>query len=167
MSLIPQNPWISPTYSNVTLLKILTTRDTNWIQTKCTQIFPKMCKCAVYECRPSDPLNISNTINVKQRTQTLTAILTHPSVPPWAKSSSSLLVDCWLAVQGELRVSGVTGRLEPEYPAWRRNLTRYLITLPVVLGCLLVVFVVMLLILQLQVGTDAWLMLLLQHNWGW
>ncbi|KAG0713299.1 Anoctamin-8 [Chionoecetes opilio] len=58
---------------------------------------------------------------------------------------------------GELRVSGVTGRLEPEYPAWRRNLTRYLVTLPVVLGCLLVVFVVMLLILQLQDLCDAFI----------
>ncbi|XP_063887556.1 anoctamin-8-like isoform X4 [Scylla paramamosain] len=76
---------------------------------------------------------------------------------PHFTSSSSLLVDCWLAVQGELRVSGVTGRLEPEYPAWRRNLTRYLITLPVVLGCLLVVFVVMLLILQLQDLCDAFI----------
>ncbi|XP_050715998.1 anoctamin-8-like isoform X3 [Eriocheir sinensis] len=62
-----------------------------------------------------------------------------------------------LDVQGELRVSGVTGRMEPDYPAWRRNLTRYLVTVPVVLCCLLVVFFVMLLILQLQDLCDAFI----------
>lgn len=66
-------------------------------------------------------------------------------------------------MQGELRVSGVTGRMEPDYPAWRRNLTRYLVTVPVVLCCLLVVFVVMLLILQLQVG---WWVSWLARLWG-
>ncbi|XP_069166771.1 anoctamin-10 isoform X3 [Procambarus clarkii] len=59
--------------------------------------------------------------------------------------------------RGELRVSSVTGRLEPEYPAWRRNLIRYLVTLPLILGCLLVVFAVMLLLLQLQDLCDAFI----------
>ncbi|KAK3856827.1 hypothetical protein Pcinc_036878, partial [Petrolisthes cinctipes] len=58
---------------------------------------------------------------------------------------------------GELRVSGVTGRLEPEYPVWRRNLTRYLVTLPIIFASLLAVFIVMLLILQLQDLCDAFI----------
>ncbi|XP_047486839.1 anoctamin-8-like [Penaeus chinensis] len=58
---------------------------------------------------------------------------------------------------GELRVSPVTGRLEPEYPAWRRNLIRYLVTLPLIMFSLMVVFVVMLLILQLQDLCDAFI----------
>lgn len=53
--------------------------------------------------------------------------------------------------QGELKVSSVTGRLEPEFPAWRRNLMRYMVTLPIVVLSLLAVLVVMLLLLQLQV----------------
>lgn len=52
--------------------------------------------------------------------------------------------------QGDLVESPVTGRLEPYYPQWKRNLFRYFVTLPVVLFCLCVVFVVMLLIFQLQ-----------------
>ncbi|CAC5414383.1 ANO8 [Mytilus coruscus] len=51
---------------------------------------------------------------------------------------------------GDLRESPVTGRLEPHYPQWKRNLFRYFVSLPVVLLCLLVVFVVMLLIFQSQ-----------------
>ncbi|XP_071516788.1 anoctamin-10 isoform X3 [Panulirus ornatus] len=58
---------------------------------------------------------------------------------------------------GELKVSSVTGRLEPEFPAWRRNLIRYLVTLPLVIFSLLTVFVVMLLILQLQDMCDAFI----------
>ncbi|XP_066983808.1 anoctamin-10-like isoform X8 [Macrobrachium rosenbergii] len=58
---------------------------------------------------------------------------------------------------GELKVSSVTGRLEPEYPAWKRNLIRYLVTLPLICVSLLVVFIVMLLILQLQDLCDAFI----------
>ncbi|XP_053629795.2 anoctamin-10 isoform X2 [Cherax quadricarinatus] len=58
---------------------------------------------------------------------------------------------------GELRVSSVTGRLEPEYPAWRRNLIRYFVTLPIIFCSLLVVFIVMLLLLQLQDLCDAFI----------
>lgn len=46
--------------------------------------------------------------------------------------------------QGELEVSSVTGRLEPFYPIWKRNLFRYFVTLPVVILCLCIVFAVML-----------------------
>ncbi|XP_042202982.1 anoctamin-8-like isoform X2 [Homarus americanus] len=58
---------------------------------------------------------------------------------------------------GDLKVSSVTGRLEPEYPAWRRNLIRYLVTLPIVFCSLFAVFIVMLLILQLQDLCDAFI----------
>ncbi|KAL5004591.1 hypothetical protein ScPMuIL_018047 [Solemya velum] len=51
---------------------------------------------------------------------------------------------------GNLRKSPVTGHLEPYYPAWKRSLFRYFISIPVIFLCLCVVFVVMLLIFQLQ-----------------
>ncbi|CAI9716845.1 Hypothetical predicted protein [Octopus vulgaris] len=46
--------------------------------------------------------------------------------------------------KGELEVSSVTGRLEPFYPIWKRNLFRYFVTLPVVILSLCIVFAVML-----------------------
>ncbi|GAB1604800.1 anoctamin-8-like isoform X2, partial [Argonauta hians] len=46
--------------------------------------------------------------------------------------------------KGELEVSSVTGRLEPFYPIWKRNLFRYFVTVPVVILCLGIVFIVML-----------------------
>ncbi|XP_052821774.1 anoctamin-8 isoform X3 [Octopus bimaculoides] len=46
--------------------------------------------------------------------------------------------------KGELEVSSVTGRLEPFYPIWKRNMFRYFVTLPVVILCLCIVFAVML-----------------------
>jgi hypothetical protein len=55
----------------------------------------------------------------------------------------------WL--QGVLEVSAVTGQLEPTYPAWKRSLFRYLVSVPVILLCLMIVFVVMIVTLQLQV----------------
>jgi hypothetical protein len=55
----------------------------------------------------------------------------------------------WL--QGVLKVSPVTGQLEPTYPAWKRNMFRYLISVPVIFLCLLLVFIVMIVTLQLQV----------------
>ena len=42
--------------------------------------------------------------------------------------------------QGDLMTSPVTGRLEPFYPSWIRNLFRYFISLPVIGVCLSVVF---------------------------
>ncbi|KAK7066480.1 Anoctamin-8 [Halocaridina rubra] len=58
---------------------------------------------------------------------------------------------------GELKVSNVTGRMEPEYPVWKRNLIRYFVTLPLICCSLLVVFIAMLLILQLQDLCDAFI----------
>ncbi|KAF2360317.1 Anoctamin [Trinorchestia longiramus] len=57
--------------------------------------------------------------------------------------------------KGELRLSPVTGRLEPWFPTWRRNVFRYCVTLPLVIVCLLTVFVLMLLILKTQDYVDA------------
>ncbi|XP_033750311.1 anoctamin-8-like [Pecten maximus] len=51
---------------------------------------------------------------------------------------------------GSLRESPVTGRQEPYYAPWKRNLFRYFISWPIIFLCLCVVFVVMLLIFQLQ-----------------
>ena len=49
----------------------------------------------------------------------------------------------------------MTGRLEPHYPAWKRNLFRYLVSLPIICLCLSVVFVTMLYIFQLQDWINA------------
>ena len=64
--------------------------------------------------------------------------------------------------QGYLVTSSVTGRLEPHYPDWRRNVFRYCVSWPVVVSCLCVVFVVMWGIFEMQVldicrGGRKWL----------
>ena len=46
--------------------------------------------------------------------------------------------------------SPVTGRLEPVYPGWKRNMFRYFVTVPIILVCLSVVFTVMWWIFELQ-----------------
>ncbi|XP_058818940.1 anoctamin-8 isoform X3 [Topomyia yanbarensis] len=56
--------------------------------------------------------------------------------------------------KGPLEESPVTGRLEPrETPAWQRRAFRYLVSFPIIGLCLVLVFVVMFLMLQLQ---DWW-----------
>lgn len=69
---------------------------------------------------------------------------------------SELLVEPRPQFRGEPRRSPVTGRLEPSYPAWKRHLFRYLVTLPVVAGCLLIVVLAVFLIFQLQHWWDEW-----------
>ncbi|XP_022647193.1 anoctamin-8-like isoform X2 [Varroa destructor] len=69
-------------------------------------------------------------------------------------SSSEMLNEPRPLFKGTLETSAVTGRMEPRYPKWRRNLFRYLVTLPVISVCLVVVLGVMLLMLQLQTWTD-------------
>lgn len=44
----------------------------------------------------------------------------------------------------------MTGRFEPLYPSWKRNLFRYFVSLPVVMMCLSVVFIILWWILELQ-----------------
>ncbi|CAL4077774.1 unnamed protein product, partial [Meganyctiphanes norvegica] len=58
---------------------------------------------------------------------------------------------------GVLHTNSVTGRLEPYYPSWKRAVFRTLVTIPVIVTSLLAVFVVMLLILQLQDLVDAFI----------
>uniref|UniRef100_T1J6A9 Anoctamin n=1 Tax=Strigamia maritima TaxID=126957 RepID=T1J6A9_STRMM len=51
---------------------------------------------------------------------------------------------------GDLEPSKVTGRPEPCYPAWKRNLFRYCISLPVIIFFLSIVLVVMLAMFRFQ-----------------
>ncbi|XP_071448852.1 anoctamin-10 [Hetaerina americana] len=65
-----------------------------------------------------------------------------------------LLVEPRPLFTGTLEVSPVTGRMEPTYPAWKRNVFRYFVSVPIICLCLSVVFIVMFLILQLQEWWD-------------
>ncbi|XP_013784235.2 anoctamin-8-like isoform X2 [Limulus polyphemus] len=69
-------------------------------------------------------------------------------------SQSELLLEPRPLFLGPLQQSKVTGRLEPTYPAWKRNLFRYCVSLPIIAFFLLVVFVVMFLIFELQTWWD-------------
>ncbi|CAK9803259.1 Ano8 [Anthophora plagiata] len=51
--------------------------------------------------------------------------------------------------------SPVTGRLEPTYPRWKRNMFRYFVSVPVIAACLFFVFIVMILSFQIQDWWDA------------
>ncbi|CAH1392682.1 unnamed protein product [Nezara viridula] len=64
-----------------------------------------------------------------------------------------LLVEPRPLFSGSLEVSPVTGRLEATYPAWKRYVFRYFVTVPVIAFCLIIVFIVMMLNLKLQ---DWW-----------
>ena len=52
--------------------------------------------------------------------------------------------------QGDLVLSPVSGKLQPHYPVWKRNLFRYFVTLPVIVLCCFVTFVSMYIILEFQ-----------------
>lgn len=88
----------------------------------------------------------------------LNSVLTEPvGIPVMSKErgipeSNSMIF--FSNPQGQMVKSPVTGRMEPRYPKWKRNLFRYLVTLPVISLCLVVVLGVMLLMLQLQTWTD-------------
>ncbi|KYN13438.1 Anoctamin-8 [Trachymyrmex cornetzi] len=58
-------------------------------------------------------------------------------------------------LKGTLEVSPVTGRMEPTYPRWRRNMFRYFVSVPIIAICLLFVFIVMILSFQIQDWWDA------------
>ena len=58
-------------------------------------------------------------------------------------------------VQGVKRCSPITGCEEFYYPAWKRALFRWLVSLPICILCLCFVFVAMLLCLELQVRTST------------
>lgn len=61
-----------------------------------------------------------------------------------------LLVEPRALFHGRIVRSTVTGRFEPSYPSWKRNLFRYFVSLPVVMMCLSVVFIILWWILELQ-----------------
>lgn len=46
-------------------------------------------------------------------------------------------------LQGDYQKSEITGRLEPHYPSWKRNIFRYCVSMPVMALGLCTVFVVM------------------------
>ena len=54
-------------------------------------------------------------------------------------------------LKGTLETSPVTGRLEPTYPRWKRNMFRYFVSVPIIAACLFFVFIVMILSFQIQV----------------
>ncbi|KAK2578147.1 hypothetical protein KPH14_001345 [Odynerus spinipes] len=66
-----------------------------------------------------------------------------------------LLVEPRPLFTGTLEISPVTGRLEPTYPRWRRNVFRYFVSVPIIAICLFFVFVVMILSFQIQDWWDA------------
>ncbi|CAL7935857.1 unnamed protein product [Xylocopa violacea] len=66
-----------------------------------------------------------------------------------------LLVEPRPLFTGTLETSPVTGRLEPTYPRWKRNMFRYFVSVPIIAACLFVVFIVMILSFQIQDWWDA------------
>ncbi|CAK9829085.1 Ano8 [Anthophora retusa] len=66
-----------------------------------------------------------------------------------------LLVEPRPLFTGTLETSPVTGRLEPTYPRWKRNMFRYFVSVPVIAACLFFVFIVMILSFQIQDWWDA------------
>ncbi|KAL3867152.1 hypothetical protein ACJMK2_044375 [Sinanodonta woodiana] len=66
-----------------------------------------------------------------------------------------LLVDPRPLYTGYLVKSVVTGRLEPYYPAWKRYLFCYFVSMPIIGLCLMVVFFTMLLIFEFQEWINA------------
>uniref|UniRef100_A0A7E4VCN2 Anoctamin n=1 Tax=Panagrellus redivivus TaxID=6233 RepID=A0A7E4VCN2_PANRE len=62
------------------------------------------------------------------------------------------------AYKGEcLKPNPVSGRLEPFYPEWKHFVIRYGITFPITFACVLVMFMAMFCLLQLQDIADAYL----------
>lgn len=70
-------------------------------------------------------------------------------------SQNELLAEPRPLFSGPLIRSPVTGRMEPSYPCWKRNLFRYCVSLPVIAFCLFIVFIVMFLIFELQTWWDS------------
>ncbi|XP_063393949.1 anoctamin-8 isoform X3 [Cydia fagiglandana] len=66
---------------------------------------------------------------------------------------SELLVEPRPLFQGDMSTSPVTGRPEPEYPAWKRRLWRHGVSFPVTLLCLVVATVITFTLLHMQ---DWW-----------
>ncbi|CAG9859654.1 unnamed protein product [Phyllotreta striolata] len=63
--------------------------------------------------------------------------------------------------QGPLERSPVTKRLEPRHPAWKRHVFRYFVSVPIITVCLIAVFCIMIVSLQIQ---DYWDNFLRNHS---
>ncbi|XP_067058166.1 anoctamin-8-like isoform X1 [Acropora muricata] len=57
--------------------------------------------------------------------------------------------------RGEYKPSEITGRIEPQFPSWKRNIFRYCVSLPVILTSLGVVCLSMLLCFEFQRWVDS------------
>ena len=68
-----------------------------------------------------------------------------------ADQRDELLTEPRPQFKGTERISDISGKPELHYPEWKRNLFRYLVTFPVICICLVVVFLSVFLILELQV----------------
>ncbi|CAB3988342.1 anoctamin-8-like isoform X1 [Paramuricea clavata] len=68
---------------------------------------------------------------------------------------SEALKDPRVLFEGEWKPSHITGKMEPTYPSWKRNLFRYCVTLPAILTSLVVVFLVMILVFEFQRWVDG------------
>ncbi|XP_063955758.1 anoctamin-8-like [Lytechinus pictus] len=67
--------------------------------------------------------------------------------------------------KGDLVVNSVSGKLQPHYPAWKRNIFRYLVTLPIIFLCCLITFTSMYIILEIQEWVNSHIE---QNNcYGW
>lgn len=62
----------------------------------------------------------------------------------WGTIRTEKFEEARAAYHGELSTNKVTGRLEPKYPKWKRMVKFYCVSLPVVIFCLQLAFVVML-----------------------
>ena len=54
--------------------------------------------------------------------------------------------------KGECVIDEITGNVRYEYPEFKRKLFRYCVTLPIILSCLVAVFVIMIKVLNFQVS---------------
>ena len=68
----------------------------------------------------------------------------------WGTISSEKFKEARPEYYGDLGYNKITGRLEPKYPKWKRVLKYYGVSLPVVMVCLFIAFVVMLLYFELE-----------------
>uniref|UniRef100_A0A6P7G5P8 Anoctamin n=1 Tax=Diabrotica virgifera virgifera TaxID=50390 RepID=A0A6P7G5P8_DIAVI len=59
--------------------------------------------------------------------------------------------------QGPLETSPVTKRLEPYHPPWKRHVFRYFVSVPIITVCLIAVFCIMIVSLQIQDYWDSFL----------
>ncbi|XP_038077941.1 anoctamin-8-like isoform X1 [Patiria miniata] len=65
-------------------------------------------------------------------------------------SKHELIEDPRPLYTGDPQISPISGRLEPHFPAWKRNLFRYFVTLPIILLCLAITFGIILTLFELQ-----------------